>query len=277
MRVEPFQGRRKVRQQFLGCPIDILTMAETVDVARNAMRGRYRVHHTALNVAKLVNMRRNPILAADVAASDLITMDGMGIVWGARLVGLPTTCRVAGIDLLTEILSLCAREGFRPYFLGATPAVLRRAAERVHESHPAIQLAGMRDGYFSAEDEQKIVDNIRDSGADCLFIGMPTPKKERFLAAHRDELGIPFVMGVGGSFDVLAGHVRRAPGAAQKLGLEWAYRLLQEPRRLWWRYTETNAIFAGLLAHAMLHRGASAMGYGARLGFSGGKSPGDLA
>jgi len=254
-----------VRQQFLGCPVDLLTMAETVDLARAAMRGRYRLHHTALNVAKLVNMRRNPLLAADVAASDLITMDGMGIVWGAKLIGLPTKYRVTGVDLLTEVLALCAREKFKPYFLGATRSVLHEAAERVRVAHPAIQLAGMRDGFFSAEEERKVVQDIRDSGADCLFIGMPTPKKERFLAAYRDELGVPFVMGVGGSFDILSGRVRRAPSAAQKLGLEWAYRLLQEPGRLWWRYTETNAIFAGLLAIAMLHRGVSAVGRGAKV------------
>jgi N-acetylglucosaminyldiphosphoundecaprenol N-acetyl-beta-D-mannosaminyltransferase len=258
-----------VRHQFLGCPVDLLTMPETVALAQAAMRSRRRLHHTALNVAKLVNMRRNPLLAADVAASDVITMDGMGIVWGAKLLGLPTKYRVCGIDLFTELLAVCARENFKPYFLGATPAVLQEASKRARAAHPTIQIAGMRDGYFSAGSEQAVVEEICNSGADCLFIAMPTPKKERFLAAHRDEIGVPFVMGVGGSFDVLAGRVQRAPGAMQKLGLEWAYRLLQEPRRLWWRYTETNAIFAGLLARAILHRGAIAIGLGAKPSFSG--------
>jgi len=258
-----------VRHHFLGCPVDVLTMDETVELARAAMRGRYRLHHTALNVAKLVNMRRNPLLAADVAASDMITMDGMGIVWGAKLLGLPTKYRVCGIDLFTELLSVCARENLKPFFLGATPSVLQAAVERIRLAHPRIQIAGIRDGYFPAEREQEVVEEIRTSGADCLFIGMPTPKKERFLAAYRDEIGVPFVMGVGGSFDVLAGQVRRAPGAIQKVGLEWAYRLLQEPSRLWWRYTETNAIFAGLLARAMLHRGVNAVGLGAKPSFSG--------
>src|ERR1700682_4018394 len=172
-----------MRETFLGCPIDILTMAETVDLARNAMRSRQRLQHVALNVAKLVNMRRDPVLATDVANSDLVSIDGMGIVWGARTLGLPVKTRVAGVDLLTELLTVCAQEGFKPYFLGATPTILQRAAARVRERHPSIQFAGLRDGYFKPEQEPEVVRDIQDSRADCLFIGMPTPRKESFLAA----------------------------------------------------------------------------------------------
>src|ERR1700694_805526 len=116
-----------MREAFLGCPIDILRMAETVDLAREAMRSRQRLQHVALNVAKLVNMRRDPVLAADVANSDVVSIDGMGIVWGARTLGLPVKTRVAGVDLLTALLTACAQEGFKPYFLGATPAILKQA------------------------------------------------------------------------------------------------------------------------------------------------------
>src|SRR5512135_334083 len=116
-----------MRASFLGCPIDILTMNETVELARQAMRNRRRLQHVALNVAKLVNMRFDPVLAADVAHSDVIGIDGMGIVWGARALGLQVRTRVAGVDLLNELLATCAKEGLRPYFLGATPAVLQQA------------------------------------------------------------------------------------------------------------------------------------------------------
>ena len=116
-----------MRASFLGCPIDILTMAETIELARDAMRARRRLQHVALNVAKFVNMRFDPVLAADVANSDVISIDGMGIVWGARALGLQVKTRVAGVDLLGELLATCAREGFKPYFLGATPAVLQQA------------------------------------------------------------------------------------------------------------------------------------------------------
>lgn len=241
-----------MRETFLGCPIDILTMTETVELARSSMHSRSRLQHVALNVAKLVNTRSNPILAADVANSDVVSIDGMGIVWGARLLNLPVTERVTGIDLLNELLAVCATDGFKPYFLGATSDVLHRAVDRVQQKHPAIRFAGIRDGYFKPEQEREVVAEIQDSGADCLFIGMPTPRKERLLAAHRDNLNVPFIMGVGGSFDVLAGHVRRAPSRMQSLGLEWLYRVYQEPRRMWWRYAKTNALFAGMLTGAIV-------------------------
>ncbi len=241
-----------MREIFLGCPIDILTMTETVELARSSMLSRSRLQHVALNVAKLINTRTNPILAADVANSDLVSIDGMGIVWGARLLDLPVTERVTGIDLLNELLTVCATDGFRPYFLGATDDVLQRAIDQVQKKHPDIHFAGMRDGYFKPEQEHDVVADIQSSGADCLFIGMPTPRKERFLATHRDELKVPFIMGVGGSFDILAGHVRRAPTRMQSLGLEWLYRVYQEPGRMWWRYAKTNALFAGILTNAIV-------------------------
>ncbi|MBB4200378.1 glycosyltransferase [Rhodoblastus sphagnicola] len=243
-----------MRLSFLGCPIDVLSMAETVERARDAMLSRRRLQHVALNVAKFVNMRSDPTLAADVANSDLVGVDGMGIVWGARALGLPVKARVAGVDLLTELLELCAREGFRPFFLGARADVLQRAAARAAERHPGLEFAGLQHGYFTREQEPAVVHMIRDSGADCLFIGMPTPRKERFLAAHRDDLATPFVMGVGGSFDVLAGVVRRAPRLVQRLGFEWLYRVFQEPRRMWWRYARTNTLFAAILAQAFIRQ-----------------------
>jgi exopolysaccharide biosynthesis WecB/TagA/CpsF family protein len=241
-----------MRTSFLGCPIDILSMSETVELACVAMRTRQRVQHVALNVAKFVNMRFDPVLANDVASSDLVGIDGMGIVWAARALGLPVKTRVTGVDLLTELLAACAREGFKPYFLGATPAVLQRAAQQAREKYPSLVFAGLQDGYFTVEQEADVVREIRASGADCLFIGMPTPRKERFLSAHRDELGVPFIMGVGGSFDILGGTVKRAPSRVQQLGLEWLYRVYQEPRRMWWRYARTNTVFAGILLQALI-------------------------
>ncbi len=243
-----------MRESFLGCPIDILTMCETVDLARDAMRSRKRLQHVALNVAKFVNMRRDPVLADDVANSDVVSIDGMGIVWGARCIGLPARCRVTGIDLLTELLEVCADDGFRPYFLGATPEISQQAARCVREKYPSIQFAGVRDGYFSADQERQVVDSIRNSRADCLFIGMPTPRKEHFLASYRDELNVPFIMGVGGAFDILAGQIRRAPAKVQQLGFEWLYRVYQEPGRMWWRYAKTNTLFAGILAQAIVRQ-----------------------
>ena len=244
-----------MRVDLLGCSVDVLTMAETVERARRAMRDRQRVQHVALNTAKFVNMRTDGVLRADVMSSDIIGIDGMGILLALRLLGVPVTERVTGIDLFWEILKVCGESGYRPFFLGATPNVLNRAVNVIVKTHPSIQIAGVRDGYFRSEEEGEVVEQIINSNADCLFIAMPTPRKERFLAAHRDHLGVPFIMGIGGSLDVISGHVRRAPHLMQSIGLEWLYRVYQEPRRMWWRYAKTNTLFAGILIRAMLENG----------------------
>jgi N-acetylglucosaminyldiphosphoundecaprenol N-acetyl-beta-D-mannosaminyltransferase len=118
---------------------------------------------------------------------------------------------------------------------------------------PSLRIAGARDGYFTQDQESALLEEINASGADCLFIGMPTPRKERWLAAYRECLCVPYAMGVGGSFDILAGRVQRAPALLQKTGFEWFYRVLQEPRRMWWRYTRTNFLFAGMLCKGIVN------------------------
>jgi N-acetylglucosaminyldiphosphoundecaprenol N-acetyl-beta-D-mannosaminyltransferase len=250
-----------MRAEFLGVPVDLLTFEETVARAIDAMLTRRLTQHVALNVAKLVKMRSDAELQRDVVSSDIVGIDGMGIVWGARALGLRVPERVAGVDLMEELLVACAVQDFRPYFLGARREVLYRAVEKSLRRWPGLTFAGYRHGYFVEQDEETIVANIRASAADCLFIGMPTPRKERFLYRYRDELGVPFIMGVGGGFDVLAGHVSRAPKGVQRAGLEWLFRIYQEPRRMWWRYASTNVQFAGMVGRALvdraLHRDAS--------------------
>jgi N-acetylglucosaminyldiphosphoundecaprenol N-acetyl-beta-D-mannosaminyltransferase len=132
--------------------------------------------------------------------------------------------------------------------------VLRRAIDNIVRQFPKLALAGSRDGYFSADEESGVVAAIKSSHADCLFIGMPTPRKERLLARHRDDFGVPFIMGVGGGLDVLAGQVRRAPRFVQNIGLEWLFRTMQEPLRLGPRYVVTNAAFAAIVTKALVSR-----------------------
>ncbi len=241
-----------IRAEVLGAPVDILSMEDTVSRARAAMREKRPIVQVSLNVAKLVDMRRNAELRQDVLASDIINADGMGVVMAGRLLGLRLRNRVAGIDLMMALLELCAGEGFRPYFLGATPEVLQHAAAAAVERFPGLRLAGTHHGYFGPEQESAVIEAIAAAEPDCLFVGMPTPRKERFLRRQRGTLHVPFVMGVGGSFDVLAGKVRRAPTWMQSRGLEWAYRLYQEPSRMWWRYARTNAVFGFLLLQALM-------------------------
>ncbi len=243
-----------MRVTFLDLPVDIASMEETVDLAVNAMRSGERMQHVALNVAKLVRAGKDPLLKQDLESADFVGIDGMGIVIGLGLAGVKGAERVAGIDLMMGLLQRCAKDNLKPYFLGATPEVLSKAVEVAERRFPGLQLAGARDGYFSDEEERGVVAAIRASHADCLFVGMPTPRKERFLALYRDEFNVPFIMGVGGSFDVLAGQVSRAPEWMQKSGLEWLHRVFQEPGRMWKRYAATNLVYLGMLGGVIMRR-----------------------
>ena len=238
---------------FLGVPVHLLTMDQTMTRVADAMREKRKILHVALNVAKFVKLQRDEELRADVFGADLVGVDGAGIILGARLFGIHVPERVAGVDLMHNILALCAEQGYRPYLLGARPEVLETALNKLKQRHPNIEIAGSHHGYFKPEQEADIIEEIRVAQPDCLFVGMPTPRKERFMARHRAALEVPFVMGVGGGIDILAGHVRRAPDFWQRNGMEWMYRILQEPRRMWWRYFSTNVLYAGILAKALLH------------------------
>jgi len=241
-----------MRVTLLGLPVDILSSDETINRIITAIDTRQRCQHVALNVAKLVNARTNAELDRDVRDSDIVGIDGMGIVYALRLLGHTVPQRVAGVDLFESLMGECASRGLRPYLLGATPQVLGAARRNLSERHPGLIFAGSQHGYFTCEQAAAVCEQIRSSGADCLLIAMPPPRKERFMARHRDSLGVPFVMGVGGTLDVVAGQVRRAPALVQSLGLEWAYRMMQEPRRLATRYLRTNLIFGVLLCRALL-------------------------
>lgn len=240
------------RITFFSVPVDLLSMEQTIARAERAMESGDCTRHTALNVAKLVAMRSNEELAEDVCGSDIVGIDGQGIVLGLRLFGVRDAKRVAGCDLMFELLGHCARTGRKPYILGARQDVLERAVAIAKRDNPGLEFAGFRNGYFTQDDEAGIVAEIAASGADCLFVAMPTPHKERFLKRNAARLQVPFIMGVGGSVDVLAGHVSRAPNWMQRAGLEWLHRLLKEPRKMFMRYAKTNIAFIGLLAGALL-------------------------
>lgn len=224
------------------------TMSETVSLIEEKVSSGRFVQHVVVNVAKLVNMRKDSALAESVKACDIINIDGMGVVWGARCCGHQVPERVAGVDLFHELLEMAECRGFPVYLLGAKEEVVSCVAKRVTEKHPKLEIAGYHHGYFWC-DERAVVDKIRASGAKLLFVAITSPKKENFINKWRDELGVNFVMGVGGTFDVVAGKVKRAPQWMQKAGLEWLYRVFQEPRRMWKRYLVTNLQFAWLLLH----------------------------
>jgi len=248
-----------MRTQVLDCPVDILTAQETLQIAIRAMQTRTPCQHVALNVAKLVHARHDKELQADIRQADIIGVDGAGIALALRLANGERAPRYAGADMFEDLMAMCEIYNLRPYILGAEQHVLDKAIAILRKRHPNLQFAGWRNGYFGDEQADVIAD-IRDAQPDCLFLAIPTPRKERFMARWRARLDVPFIMGIGGTIDVIAGKVNRAPSLWQKFGCEWLYRVLQEPGRMWKRYLYTNTIFAGLLAKAivarLLHRGA---------------------
>jgi N-acetylglucosaminyldiphosphoundecaprenol N-acetyl-beta-D-mannosaminyltransferase len=239
------------RIEMFGCPMDVASMQETVDLIGERIAARQFTQHVVVNVAKLVQMQKDVDLNASVRACDIVNIDGMGVVWGARLMGFPVRERVAGIDLFERLLDMAAEQDFPVFMLGATEAVVQLASANIALLHPRLKIAGHHHGYFW-DDELAVVETIRRSGARLLFVAITSPKKEMFINRWKDRLGVDFVMGVGGTFDVVAGKVSRAPRWMQRNGLEWAYRVWQEPRRMWRRYFVTNNRFALMLAKARM-------------------------
>lgn len=236
---------------FLGVDMHDATMEETVSEIASRLDANIVTQHVVVNVAKLVQAQTDAQLLAAIASCEIVNIDGMGVVWGARWLGFPVTERVAGIDLFLRLLRFAEERQELVYFLGARESVLDQAVANIKTQYPKIRIAGSHHGYFGDSDGD-VVENIRQSGASMLFVAMSSPLKEEFIAKWRDRLGVKFMMGVGGSFDVIAGKTKRAPSAFQRLGLEWFYRLVQEPRRMWRRYLFTNLAFAKLLLREKL-------------------------
>jgi N-acetylglucosaminyldiphosphoundecaprenol N-acetyl-beta-D-mannosaminyltransferase len=238
----------------LGCELDRLEFDEAVALCEEVIDGHGFAQHMAINAAKLVEMHSDPRLREIVQACELVTADGQAVVWASRLLGDPLPERVAGIDLMEALFARAAVKGYRVYVLGAEKTVLERAMSRARMRWPGLQLAGYRDGYFEASDDERVAREIRDAKPDVLFVAMSSPRKEYFLGEHGRGVGASFVMGVGGAIDVMAGVTRRAPRVLQRTGLEWLFRLAQEPRRLFRRYAVTNARFLSLVVNAVSRR-----------------------
>lgn len=244
------------RQQVLGVAVDNLSLVESLDrIEQFVAEGQPR-QHVVINADKVVKARRDPALADIIAACDLINADGMPVVWASRLLGQPLKERVTGIDLFFALLARAESRGWRVYFLGARQAVLDEVVARAQARHPRLAIVGARNGYWAPDEEGAVAADIAAARAQLLFVAISSPTKERFLARHQATMRVPFAMGVGGTFDVMAGLTRRAPRWMQRIGFEWFYRFLQEPRRLFRRYFIDDMQFFVLLGKALLTRGA---------------------
>jgi N-acetylglucosaminyldiphosphoundecaprenol N-acetyl-beta-D-mannosaminyltransferase len=239
-------------REVLGYPMLAATMGEVVDLCGDAIANGRQIQVGVMNAAKVVNAARDASLHDAILSCDVILADGQSVVWASRMLRQPLPERVAGIDLFIHLLELADEKHLSVFLLGATAEVVERVALVVGERYPGVQLVGHRDGYF--DDEEAVAQEISASHPDMLFLGMTSPKKEKFLEKYQPIMNVPVTHGVGGSFDILAGVTKRAPERWQKMGMEWAYRLVQEPGRMWKRYLRTNVLFSLMIARELVTR-----------------------
>ena len=243
-----------MRTYLMGCAVDNLNMAETLDVVEGFIRSGKPHQHVVVNVDKIVKANRDPALRQIINDCDLINADGMPVVWASCLLGKPLKARVTGVDLFEALMARAAEKGWRVFLLGAREEVGSGVARLYPARYPGLTLAGYRNGYWTPGEEEKVVEEIAATRPDILFVAISSPKKEAFLARYQAAMKVPFAMGVGGTFDVAVGLVKRAPVWMQNAGLEWFYRFLQEPRRMFRRYFIDDMAFVALFAREWVKR-----------------------
>jgi N-acetylglucosaminyldiphosphoundecaprenol N-acetyl-beta-D-mannosaminyltransferase len=234
------------RITMMGCEIDNLTMEQTLQKIDGFIQSGLPHQHVVVNVDKLVKASHDAELRRIINDCALVNVDGMPVVWASRLLGKPLKERVAGVDLFEALMQRSARTGWRVFLLGAREEVVSEVKRQYELKYPGLTVAGYRNGYWKPEEEEGMVEQIRAAKADLLFVAISSPKKEHFLGQYQAHMKIPFAMGVGGTFDVAVGRVKRAPLWMQRNGLEWFYRFLQEPRRMFRRYFIEDMAFVWL-------------------------------
>lgn len=244
------------RHTFLGYPVDSLDMQEALEWIEASVKGRVPRVIAVTNANKLWQASRNPKLAEFLLHADLVIPE-YAVVWGARKMSISLN-HVGGIMLLKAFLPFAAERGIRPYFLGAMNDVVEEMVKELKETYPGLQVAGFHHGYLDDPAiKQTAMDDLATSKPDVLFIAMGSPKQEYLMEELRSLLPIPILMGVGGSFDVLAGKKQDAPKWARSTGLEWVYRISQDPlnRDYWTRYLATNSWFIWQISKCKIRKG----------------------
>jgi N-acetylglucosaminyldiphosphoundecaprenol N-acetyl-beta-D-mannosaminyltransferase len=239
---------------MMGCGIDNLSLEETLQTIEGFIKSGKPHQHVVVNVDKLVKASRDAELRRIINECALVNVDGMPVVWAARLLGKPLKERVAGVDLFEALMRRAAQKGWRVFLLGAREDVVLGVKTVYERKYAGLTVAGCRNGYWQPDEELALVEQIKAAHADILFVAISSPKKEQFLGRYQADMKIPFAMGVGGTFDVAVGKVKRAPLWMQNAGLEWFYRFLQEPRRMFRRYFIDDMAFLRLFLKEAIRR-----------------------
>lgn len=232
------------RYRIFNTYVDNLTMGETIKKVEKIISIKVPTQHVVINASKINLMLSNPELTQIVNNCNIINADGASILWANKIInGFRLKERVAGIDLFLELVNLANNKEYKIFLFGAREEVVLKVKKIFEAEYPNIKIVGTRNGYFNENDELDIVEEIRESNADMLFVAFSSPNKEFWINKYLNEMEVPFVMGVGGSFDVVAGVTTRAPLWMQRMGLEWFHRFLQEPIRMFRRYLIGNLKF----------------------------------
>jgi len=243
-----------VRINFLGHMVDDLSVEETIAKIEEVIETNSCIVREDLNASKLILMRGSKWLAEAFSQADLINVDGQSIIFASRFLGTPIRHKVSGIDLMERLITCAHHRKYKIYLLGSRPAVVEALASKLVVSHSVELVAGFRHGYFDAIEETEVVADIRNCQPDLVFIGMPSPQREAFISKYKGALSANFIMGVGGAFDVLSGRLSRAPLWMQRCGLEWLFRVYQEPFRLFFRYLKVIPIFSWVVLVEKIRR-----------------------
>lgn len=220
-----------------------LARYEFIEIISKSIKEGNKIIQNGVNAASVNEIADNEDLRRVINQSDLVNIDGMSVVWALRYIGFKVPERVACPDLANDVLEEALKNDFTVFLFGASQNSIIGCVKNLKTKYPGINIAGYRNGYFNESDEPEIIKTINDVDPDILFLGMPTPRKEFFIDKYRKQLNVRYVLGVGGYFDILAGLTKRAPYWMQRTGLEWLYRFMQEPRRMWQRYMVGNLKF----------------------------------
>jgi len=242
------------RFKIIGCPIDNYSFDDAI---RKIVRSAKCVDRPTLihflNVAKIVKAQSNENLCNALWDGDLVLADGKPLLPLARNLGIYLPTRVNGTDLMEKLIEICENEELSIYFLGARQDIIKKFVDKMQSKHPNLIIAGYRNGYFEDNELDIIIEHINLANPNILFVGMGTPQKELFAYENKGRLKVPVIQGVGGSFDVVSGVIRRAPKWMQNWGMEWAFRVYNEPKRLFWRYLSSNTVFMVLYTKCLFN------------------------
>ncbi len=220
------------RVPILDVMVDSITMEEAVRKVEKWMRARKPQFVATANAEMLMMASRDAELKAILNGAALVVPDGAGAVWAARHHGYAMPERVAGYDMTQQLLALSAKKKYRVFFFGSAPGVAAKAKKRAEKRYRGLEVVGVHDGYFDAETEPALLEEIRAASPQLLLVALGVPRQEKWIWRHMQELNVPVSIGVGGTLDVMAGKVKRAPLWMQRAKLEWLYRGLKQPQRI---------------------------------------------